>query len=269
MFVRSEFGTTPAVVIAILLLALLPAATAVLAVERAWLPALSPVALLTLIRTLGGWYVAIVLWSIFAVVVTTSALAADAGFLALVLAQLLMFSIFTLIGGAVYERRLELGFDAWESPERSAERQRQADDRARARTAEELYTLVRTNQVDAATTLKNRWLEAEIYSPEAYRWLRDQAAKWPDRRFADALTRDLVSRLLTLERTGDAVLEVERWWKSRGSFTPASAAELLRLYRIARDIGHDATAERLQSMGPAQFPEAPELATLRQPQRPQ
>lgn len=251
---RRYGGELPASALAAALLIALPAATAVLTVSQSWLEALSPLALAGVIRGLGRWYVAIVAFALAAAGAAWTAYGAWPEPLAIGAAQLLLLALYALIGGALYERRDELGIEAWESPERSAAR---ADADAAHRDdaiLDEIYRHVRVRKPELGYAVAERWLGERRRTPEACAWLRERAAGWEDRRIADRLTRELVSRLIALGRAGDALLEVERWWARGGSYVPSGAKDLVRLIEVARRLRRAASAERLLAEHAALFP---------------
>lgn len=235
-----------AVVMAIVLF---PASLAVLAIEGRVGRALWPPALLRVAAGLGRYYLLLggtalgfaMLWTWVAP--RLPSLAATA------LGLLLLLSLATLLGGALYERRAVLGIDAWASPERDAALRAAAAERDEARALDEVYGLVRSRHPTQAWERLATLLAAANHDPATCRALRDRAATWDERSLADRLTRECVTRLVALDRAGDAVLEVESWWRRDGTFTARDARELDILVLTARDLGHAATAERLRASG--------------------
>ena len=86
--------------------------------------------------------------------------------------------------------------------------------------------------------------------PQLVRWYRDHAARWEDRSIAERLTGELVGRLLALGQRGEALLEVESWWREGGEFKPGTARDLDVLKSVATELGHAAARERLSRQGP-------------------
>jgi hypothetical protein len=105
-----------------------------------------------------------------------------------------MLSIFSVLGGALYERRHRLGLQTWHSPEQVAE----------------AYGHVRIGSHAKAWVLLQSWLEARDNAPEAYRWLCERVSSWNDARYANRLTAGHVARLLSLKRNGEALDAVAR-----------------------------------------------------------
>jgi hypothetical protein len=114
--------------LAILLMAvaglLFPASVAILGLEGNPFKAVYPVALVRMIGGLGLSYVVIL--AVLAGVALLVGLVAKLHLwlvLELAITMFAILSIFSMLAGAVYERRHELGLDAWHSPERTEEQE--------------------------------------------------------------------------------------------------------------------------------------------------
>jgi len=241
-----EHGARPvAVAVALVAIASFPASLAVLAIEGDLGRAVWPPALLAIARGLGLRYLLVCAvaiaggWLVLVVAPHVPSLVAYA------LGQLATFSIATTLGGALYERRAELGLEAWESPERRAAGVDAAAARVRDRLIDEVYALLRAGEINAAWERLRAALGTPPVAPDNYRWFRDRAARWEDRRIADRLNGELVARLIALGRRGDALLEVERWWRHGGEFRPVTQRDLDMLKSAAAELGRHATQERL------------------------
>lgn len=260
--VRSTLGETPAAVLAAVAITLVPASLVVLAVGSAALRALDPAACVAVAQGLGLLYAVLVavgwLYALGAATLVehASTLAALGG------AQLLVLSYAALLGGAVYERRLELGFEPLDSPERDAERASRERERRIDELTERVYGLLRARRPEVAWSEAERWLEAGGRRPEDYGALLARADRWEDARIAERLRRDLVTRLLVLGRAGDALLAIESAWRSGRAYAPRDGRELVRLVQLAADLGHAATADRLLQEAGEQFVADPEVRSL-------
>lgn len=228
------------------MLALAPASLAVLAVEGSLPRAIWPPALLAVVRGIGLRYLMLVAagWAAWLLVVRTIGAISPLLWDAVVLSAL--FTIASLLGGALYDRRDALGLEAWQSPERHAAAQARLTDRERDREVDKIYALVRAREHAAALARVTALLGAPPVDPLTCRWLRDRAANWEDPRIADRLTAELVARLLALGRRGEAVLVVEDWWRHGRPFVAHAARDLDLLERAAIEIGHEASAVRLR-----------------------
>ena len=224
-----------------------PASLAVLAVEGHVGRALWPPALLAVVHGIGLAYLVLIaiICGIAALVIALAPYLST--LFRLAVAQLGLYAIASCLGGALYERRLELGLEAWQSPEREAAKLDAGEARKRDRAAEGIYVLVRAGNHAAALTSLGVALGAAPTDPETYRWFRDRAASWQDRRIADRLTSELVSRLLILGRRGEALAEVESWWQQNGRFVPRAARDLDVLKSVATELAHPAARERLSN----------------------
>jgi hypothetical protein len=251
--VRSALGEAPAAVLAAVALALAPASLVVLAFGGTALRAVDPRACLAVVRGLGVLYpVLVVLGWLCALALATleqhgARLATIAG------AQGLVLAYAALLGGAVHERRLELDYEPLESPERQVERAARDHDRRVDELAERLYGLVRARRPEVAWNEAERWLASGGRRPEDHAALLAHADHWEDRRIAERLDRDLVTRLLALGRSGDALLAIESAWRRGRRYLPRDGRELVRLVQLAADLGHGATADRLLQDGGEAF----------------
>jgi hypothetical protein len=119
-FARASMGSAVAIVVAVVAALLLPASIAVLGLERNILKAAYPVALGRMVLRLGPMYPLVL-----AIIAGYSLLIALLGRWELwlpVQIAIYMFcilSIFSVLGGALYARRHELGLETWVSPERT------------------------------------------------------------------------------------------------------------------------------------------------------
>jgi hypothetical protein len=242
-----HLGAWAAIGVGVFALLAFPASLALLAVEGEVLRAASPLAMARVATGLGARY----LWLFALGAAYAAALVAAAAVLpALVYwaaAQLLLFSLCTALGASLYARRHELGFDAWLTPERDAERAASIVRREQAALAEELYGLIRARHPEVAWTRATAWLASGGRDPQAYRFLRDRALTWGEDRFADRLGDELVARLIALGRRGEALDEVEACWRRGGRYAPGDYRDRDVLEGVARELRRDAALERLRA----------------------
>jgi hypothetical protein len=237
-FAQARMGPTPALIIAVAAALFLPASIAILGLERNIFKAAYPVAWVRMVLGLGPMY-ALVL----AIIGGYSLLIALASRWELwlpVQIAIYMFcilSIFSVLGGALYERRHELGLETWVSPERTEELQRKQDLRQSEKEVTEAYGQMRAGSHTQAWQLLQTWLTARGNAPDDYRWLCGRVAAWGDPRYITRLTEDYVDRLLALKRNGEALDVVARRLTDDPSFRPKSAAATLQIARIAAAAG--------------------------------
>jgi hypothetical protein len=254
-FAQAKMGPTPGRVIAVAAALFLPASVAILGLERNILKAAYPVAWVRMIVGLGPMY-ALVL----AIIGGYSLLIALLGRWELwlpVQIAIYMFcilSIFSVLGGALYERRHELGLETWASPERTAELRRKHDLRDSEKAVTDAYGQVRVGSHTQAWQQLQTWLTSRGNAPDDYRWLCGRVAAWGDPRYITRLTEDYVDRLLALKRNGEALDVVARRLGQDPTFRPKSAAATLQIARMAAaGGGTPRVARTLLADFPARF----------------
>ncbi len=210
------------------------------------LHAINPLAWLHLIRGLGPWYLVVLgviaaygllleglresqIWQI------VQLLAAMFGFL----------SVFTVLAGALYERRHELGLDAWHAPERKEQRDRDEAERRNQRTIDAAYDQVRIGKHTNAWKLLQDWLGARGNAIEDYGWLCERLSCWTDPRYAARMTQEYLERLLSLRRNGEALDVLAARLRVDPEFRPKSAASTFALAGFAARGGAKPIARRL------------------------
>jgi hypothetical protein len=154
-------------------------------------------------------------------------------------------AVFSLIGGALYERRHELGLEAWRSPEREQARSELETNKEHARFIDELYGHWRGGAYQEALQAAQNRLAACRYSLDEYAWLCAALLRWPDPRLASRLAQDYIPRLLDARRPTDALAAARRHLDADPEYRPASSAELIRLVTLARDGGDRSLARAL------------------------
>src|SRR5260221_253373 len=178
-FAQAKMGPTPGRVIAVAAALFLPASVAILGLERNIVKAAYPVAWVRMILGLGPMY-ALVL----AIIGGYSLLIALLGRWELwlpVQIAIYMFcilSVFSVLGGALYERRHELGLETWASPERTEELQRKHDLRDSEKAVTDAYGQVRVGSHTQAWQQLQTWLTSRGNAPDDYRWLCGRVAAW-------------------------------------------------------------------------------------------
>lgn len=232
--------------------AILPAVVAVQGATNTVVQSLNPRRVLGLIVRLRGDYLLILgfialVW-LFARFVLESA---PGSALPLVLqVALIMYAwlaMFALIGGVLFERRLDIGLDDVHTPESvdSGDDDDAPDERTRDKEIDRIYAEWRGGaHANAWNTVLA--LVGKSSDPTAeLRWLYQRAAQWPDGRLADRLARELLPRLLAQRSTGEALNLVRERLKKDTRFRPAGSADLLTLVHLARAGGDRATARLL------------------------
>ncbi len=261
-FAQLHFGRGPAVVIAGAALLLLPASVAVLGLEGNIFQAANPVAWGRMIAGLGPMYL-LVLAIIAGYALLIGILSRWELWLPLQIAIFMfcILSLFSALGGALYERRHELGLETWASPEREQERDDAEDRRQSDNAVMAAYGKMRAGAHTECWQQLQDWLSRRGQDPEDYRWLCGRVAAWDDPRYVNRLTQDYVERLLTLKRSGEALDVVARRLAADPHFRPKSAAATLQIARIAATGGGARPLARtLLADFPVRFPGDPGVA---------
>jgi hypothetical protein len=254
-FAQAKMGPASGLVIAVVAALFLPASVAILGLEQNIFKAAYPVAWVRMVSRLGSMYALVLV-----IIAGYSLLIALLGRWDLwlpVRIAIFMFcilSIFSVLGGVLYERRHELELETWASPERTAELERKQDLRQSEREVTEAYGQMRAGSHTHAWQLLRTWLSTRGNAPDDYRWLCGRVAAWGDPRYVTRLTEDYVDRLLALKRTGEALDVVSARLTDDPSFRPKSAAATLQIARIAAaGGGTPRVARTLLADFPARF----------------
>lgn len=250
-----------AIALGVLACIALPASIGALGVGTSFLQAVNPIALWHIVQSLRMGYVAIV-----AVVLTYGlglALLARGSllpsWLLIVLAQFACLSVFSLIGGSLYERRHVLGHEAIDTPERRAARVRWQLDRERSRFMDTIYGEARGGNLPGAWQTIERELAQQDYAFEFYDWLLERLGGLDNPRLASRLAQDYITRALSRDNARVTQL-VQRCLAADPQFRPRSGAETLRVAELSRLAGDRSSAQALLIDFEQHFPDHPALA---------
>ena len=255
-FTQQAAGPTPALILAGAATLLLPASIAILGLERNVLKAANPVEWLRIVIGLGPMY-ALVLAVIAGYTLLIALLERWAPWLPLQVTVVLfsLLSLFSTLGGALYERRHELGLETSHSPERTQALAESQELHQSQQLVTEAYGKARANSHTEAWQLLQHWLTNRGHAPDDYRWLCTRVVSWDDPRYITRLTEEHIERLLTLKRTGEALDVVAQRLTHDPTFRPKTAAASLQLARLAAAGGaKPRVARTLLSDFPARFP---------------
>ncbi|HSD74303.1 MAG TPA: hypothetical protein VLB75_05995 [Steroidobacteraceae bacterium] len=262
-------GSAAVAILRLAALALLPACVAVLGVSRSVFEAVNPAVLLKTIRILGASYLLLVAATALPVAIAWLLFIRGTGSLELQLTvtlALVMFgglAAFSVIGGVLYDKRVELGLDAWKSPERDQERRERETHKRHERVIDELYGHWRSGARTEARQAAEQWLTSRNHDVEEFDWLCERLLLWPDHRLAHRLAQQLITRLLAAKRAAEALKVARRHLGADADFRPALAAELVRLATYARDSGDRPLARRLLADFERHFPSDPAAPVAR------
>jgi hypothetical protein len=260
---RDTMGSTVSIGLAAVAALLLPASIAILGLEGNILKAAYPVAWVRMVLGLGPLY-ALVLAVIGGYLLLIALLARWELWLPLQIAIFMfcILSVFSVLGGALYERRHELELETWVSPERTHARLQAQELRQGEQEVTEAYGQMRAGSHTRAWQLLQSRLARRSHAPDDYRWLCSRVAAWDDPRYVTRLTEDYVDRLLVLKRNGEALDVVAERLGQDPSFRPKSAAATLQIAQLAAAGGGlPRVARTLLADFPARFPGDPGIAT--------
>jgi hypothetical protein len=236
--VQGYLGDTAAVGLAVVFLFFLPASVAVFGLESNILKAAYPVAWFRVVKGLGLLYGAVLLviagYGVLLAVLWKFDLWLP---IEIAIGMFAVLSIFSFLGGALYERREELGMETWVSPERTAARHDQDELKVSDKLVMDAYGLMRAGSHVKCWQVLTDWLESRDRSPDDYRYLCERTFSWDDPRYITRLTEDRVARLLTLKRTGEALDVVSQRLKTDPNFRPKSPADTLSIAHLAAQGG--------------------------------
>lgn len=251
------------VAIGVIGLLYLPVSVAVLGASTRAIDAVNPLVLTRTIIGLGVYYVLIL--GIVAAYTLILVLTAKMGVPDLVntaLTMLFTLSIFSVLGGALYERRHELGIEPTHTPERRAERAERERSLVRARALDQVYGEARGGNFMAARDSLLRWLhEAGPDRLESdARFFLSQAREWRDEKAFAFVTRALIMQLIEKGKTGTAV-EIASGIVERAPTLPiGTASDTLRIATLARAAGRRTLALRILTPFEMLFPGDPNTA---------
>ncbi len=253
------------VVVGIVGLLYLPASVAVLGVSARAIDAVNPMALTRTVVGLGSYYVLILgVIAVYAFILFVAAVVGIPTLLYIALTMFLTLSIFSGLGGALYERRHELGLDLTHAPEKAAERIDRERDSLRARALDDVYFQARGGNFMGARDSLLRWLnDAGVDALERdARFILKQASEWQDEKAFAFIARTLIMQLIQNGKTG-TVVEVANGIVERAPTLPVGTpGETLKIATLARAAGRRALALRILTPFESQFPGDPNTAAV-------
>jgi hypothetical protein len=174
--------------------------------------------------------------------------------LRMALLMLLWLTLFSVLGGVIYARRLELGFEPEHSPERRQRRDDAERDRARNLFLDLIFTEYRSgNPRNAWNSIQQRAAQSGDLIAE-YSWIYERVATWPKPRLASRIAQALLPLLLNAKRNGEALRIVKERLHADPEFRPLASSELIALALLARDGGDRPLARALLQDFDRHFP---------------
>jgi hypothetical protein len=251
-------GGATGIVLAIVLLALLPATVAILGFGEAPWQAVNPATLLRVIRGLGPYYLLMLLALAICGLVAWLLVRVDWwGLIENSIALWFEVAFFSFVGTSIYLRRKQLGYEPSKSPERTAARNERERLQLRARMIDDVFQLVRIGKHVDATAPLAKWmrdLDAEHVSKDAY-YVAEQAIKWETPAALNPIGSTLIRHLMRFGRP-DAALAVFEILRTRApNFTMDSADDLRTLADYAEHKGRESLAQTMRLETPVYRPE--------------
>jgi len=243
-------GPLGGALIGIAAVAVLPAVVAVQAVTDSVFKSLDPRNWFRLMLWLRGDYAIILgcialFWLLLYLIVATDVVAWLPRFVRIALIMYGWISVLALIGGAVFERRQADGPDTtplerYEEPMSFDERERLRDHQI-----DSIYGEWRSGAHKNAWQTLTRQVEQSEDPIAELCWMHERISRWPDFRLGSRVAQELIPRLLAVSRFGEAINLTRQRLKVDPDFRPVTAADTLRMVRIARDGGDRPTARAL------------------------
>jgi hypothetical protein len=260
-FANVYVGPVLGIILTCAVLFFLPASIAILGLESNPFKALYPVAWIKMMHGLGPLYAFVL--AVIAAEIVLLAVLRQIGIWSVVLTAIDMFavlSIFSVLGGALYERRHEMGLDTFTSPEQDAERERKHELRKNEIIITEAYGLMRADAHVKSWELMQNWVASRGNQPHDLGWLCERVAAWDDPRYLVRMTEEHIARLVALKKISEAIAVLSKRLSTDPNFRPKSAADTLALAQFAaRGGGAPRLARTLLSDFSTRFPGDPRV----------
>ncbi len=246
--VKNYLGAAAAYAVGATLIFALPASIAVLGLNDNLFVAAWPPRWFEIARALKWDYVALNVVTLGSFGFLVALASADTPlWLGLVVVQLAVLLIFTLIGGGLFEHRIDLELDSRSPRELREERDSREHSRARQRAIDHAYEQFRHGKPVEGWREIEAWLTKHAIAERRlfeYHAALDAASHWDDIRPADRLANELIAMLLTTRETGTALEVAQARLASNPGFRPTQA---LRLAELAALAGNRALRRQLES----------------------
>jgi pentatricopeptide repeat protein len=242
-------GGKAGIVLGVALALLLPASIAALGLGESVIQAINPLTLLRVVRGLGPLYLVILVSTpVYAGLLTIFDRLGVWALFSHAARLLCEISFFSLIGGCLYLRRRQLGYEPSRSPERAAAREEYARLKLRAKMLDDVFQNVRIGKHVDATRPLAHWL-SELDESLLVRdglFVAEQAARWDYTASLNTIASTLIRHLLRAGRA-DAALSVFELLRARNpNLTLDSAPDLRTLIEYAETSGRTDLAQSLR-----------------------
>lgn len=241
------FGPVFGTLLALTIVVVLPAIIGVQGATGSLLQSLNLARCVRLITRLGRDYVLIVVCAavLLAVAIFVATRSSIPLLLRLAFDMYAWFAMFALIGGVLFERRLDIGLESAYAPERIDSKAAKELDRERDQLMDRIYAEWRGGaHVNACKTITE--VLSQTQDPaEELEWMYEKTAQWPDPRLANQLVQTWLPHLFSAKRHGRLIEVVRQRLAVDPGFRPATTNELLRCARLAKDGGERRVARQL------------------------
>jgi hypothetical protein len=252
-----RLGGAAGALLAVLLVLWIPASIAILGFGQRARDTLNPLTVFRLVRGLGPHYL-LMLGTMAGGAGLLVALIAYSPptFVSVTLVLLYELAFSAVIGGAMYVRRQQIGYEATRSPERMQAREDAERDKERAKMLDDVFTNVRIGKHVDATAPLAQWLrdaDAEQAIRDSYH-VAETALSWGNAAALNTIGSTLIRHLLRFGRPDAALAVFERLRGKSATFTMDSAADLRTLAEYADSVGRDELAASMRLETPVFHP---------------
>jgi hypothetical protein len=258
------FGPIVAGLLGMLALIILPAVIAMQGVTGSLLQSLNLVRCFRLMLRLRGDYLQIIAWVGWFAMLGYVIFGTLAGSMVPLIVRFafLMYAwlaTFTLIGGVLRERRLDLGLDDANTPEWMEPETVDFSEveKRRDRQVDAIYAEWRGGARVNAWASVSKLVEQSADPILELEWLYDRISQWPEPYLANRLAQELLPRLFAAKRPGDALDITRERLKAYADFRPLQGDDLIRLARLANDAGDRPAARAMLHNFQRFFPDDP------------
>ena len=236
---------------------ILPAWVGLLGIADHLYQAFNPLALWRMLRGMGLYYL-----MVLALIGLVCLVFVSVNYLPLwspvrfALMEVCILASYSVIGEAIYARRLEVGFAARSSPERKLEQESQARDKLRQHAIDEIYEAVNARQYVRAAARLEAWLATvdAAYNRVDAQTIAAAAVLWRNDPGTAAVLQALVTWLLAKSHTAEA-LEAARSALTRlPKFCLSTEPATLALAEAARSLGQPRLAFKVLENFSQQYP---------------
>jgi hypothetical protein len=245
LYLFPQVPPTPVLVIAWLLF---PASIGAIAVSSRVVDALNPVALWQVIRGLGPYYLLLLGGTLLGGVLALWILRSGLWSLPrIALVELVLLECYALIGGTLYLRRMELGFEPVSTPEREQNQAETERKLQRQRMFDDVYGKLRVRETPKAIAAAREWLDPlpAIEMQRDMTALLEASRSWTEPRAFANFSQGMITQLLAARQLALALATAEEATRQAGNFTPSLETEVVELARYAIQTGRKRSARTL------------------------